>query len=1062
MVLSSSSQFHALSLRPPTPPREAHDTDQDAQAVLDFLDDPFGMKQPAPKLSGANVLLNTPQSSPLSHAPDPPSSVRSSTRKKRVNFEATADGNAAHLQTFLPLYSSPLRPLPQTRLTRPLKSILKPSDGPSPPSPTDQGIAPRHLESFAEMLESIMKQLASQTRSSRFDAYHALQQAMQRYEKMPDTQSLIDKMGLLTQFIQRDMHAIGINGTSLDSQLIGQALKFLMALLRIPDVRNAMPDEFCTYVVDRIIQVAADASLPKVVINTHLAVLMQQNFRPRTMTLARIERILDGLDTIEDRVSGLSVQAYRVRIYKKLIMQRPEVMSKHTERWIKHTLSALLSTLKDIHQSALDTTISAAKAFGNDRQVTKTVLTVVNKVKSDGETVTHGMVKQLERLLASDHAAMVPQVWAAVTALIPGCLDKNQFPAFAEWLTVFQMCFNSSKEDVKMHANIALGFLAYSVQLKEKTTSAWSKMLIRIPQAQFEGQRSQSKKSDREAATSAYFALLYHALGPAASHKQLDRYWSDFVVDFWKPLVRPSLEASSSSPKHAIAACRVLSALLNGTRKVCDPLRTLDLRPQALLQRDDLPSLDPQWVRKSVASILEFVEVLLDVTPWTCDDCKDKPSKTMWLALLSSLNNASSQEVMVSNDSKDAMAHLVNFLRRVWDTHTAQLALSQQKEDNWADKFCFLLESVVGQLGATRFSNKCIVRNEDDEFEVAATPSHRSRSHVTRTSPLLYFMDLIVNQSEGKLADSLRLRAINVLIKPCFDAQSIRLGRLELLRDCALLVDASARTPLSDSFWSEIANLTTASIAEQSSDPKDRGSRQFGKEYDIVVELLSLGFPYLAHQTAGERLLDSFAEAVRNEAGEGAVVLAVVENVSEKIINTTPSESKLSCLPFLSVILGRLPTSITRRIVEQNRQTLWPSSSNLGRTADFDPYSHLYGAIASTGSAAYNKFNVDDAPAIVTFFVALRSSIQQCPVSLLPVYLRKSQETIRLWVEDSRKILESKAAWVKSVYNSVSVLENDTLKHADNIRSCGFGKKFAPPFINYLETTLRFFNILRR
>lgn len=1021
MVLSAST-FQSLSVRPPTPPRDTHDSDQDTEEVLDFLKDPFGMQQPTAKLNAAKVLLNTPQTSPSSESADPLSSAPSSSRKKKVNFESqlgTANGNVISSQSFLPLHSSPLRPLPQTRVSRPLKSILKPSDAASSPPPADESTAPRHYDSFAEMLDSIMQQLASQTRSSRFDAYHSLQQAMQRYEKMPDTQALVDKMGLLTQFIRRDMHAIGINGTSLDSQLVSQALKFLMALVRISDTRNAMSDEFCTHVVDRIIQVAADTTLPKMVINTHLAVLMQQSFRPRTMTSARIERILDVLDTIEERVSGLSVQAYRVRIYRKLIMQRPEVMSKHIERWIKHTITALLSTLKDINQSALDATVAAAKAFGNDRQVTKTVLSILNKVKSNGETVTHEMVRQLQKMLASDHAAMVPQVWSAVTALLPGCLDKNQFSALSEWLTVFQMCYNSSKEDVNMHAMIAFGFLVYSVQLKERTTLAWSKILVTIPQAQFEGQRGHSKKPARPAATSAYLALLYHALGPAASPKQLDRYWVDFVVDFWKPLVRSSPTASASSPKHAIAACRVLSVLFNGPRKVCDPQRTLDLRPQAMLQREDLPSLDPQWVRKSIASILEFVEILLDVTPWSADDCKDEPAKNMWLALLSSLNNASTQEVMISNDSKDAMAHIVNFLRRVWDAHTAQLALSQQKEDSWADRFCFLLESAVEKLGATRFSDKCITRNAQDEFEVAATPSQRSRLPGPRTSPLLYFMDLLVNQSEGKLSDSFRLRALKVLTKPCFDAQKVRLNRLELLRDSASLVDASSRTPLSDSFWSEVADLMTVSITEQCSDSKDRDTRQPGKEYDIVVELLSLGFPYLSNQAVGERLLSCFADTVRNEAGEGAMVLAVAEKVSEVIVKRTGQGIQLSGLPFLSVILRSLPTSIARRIIEQSRQTLWPSSSNLRRTPDFDPYKHLYEAVEIIGFAAYQQLNSDDAPLIGTFLESLGHSIRQCPVPFLPVYLRKTQQTIRLWVEDSEKRLESTISWAKAVHISV-------------------------------------------
>ncbi|KAL1594432.1 hypothetical protein SLS60_010192 [Paraconiothyrium brasiliense] len=1009
--------FESLSVRPPTPPREIDDADPNADGILDFLDDPFGTKEPVAKVIAAKPLLNTPQTSPSSESGIPSSSARSSSRKKRVNFEAqlgTTNGNGISSQSFIPLQSSPLRPLPQTRVSKPLKSILKPSDAVSTPPPADQD-TPRHKKSFAEMLESVMKQLASQTRSNRFDGYHSLQHTMQAYEKVPDPQALVDKMGLMTQFIKRDMYATGINGTGLDSQLLQQALKFLMALIRIQEVRPAMPDEFCNFVVDRIIQVAADGTLPKMVINTHLAVLMQQNFRPRTMTPARVERILDVLDTIEDRVSGLSVLAYRVRIFRKLIQQRPEVMSKHTERWFKHTVKALLSSQKDINQSALDTIISAAKAFGHDRQVTKSVLSVMNKVRGDGETAIHGMVKELQRMLGSDNAAMAPQIWSAVTSLLPGCLDGGQFSAIGEWLKVFQMFFNSAKEDVKIHANVALGFLAYAVQLTEKTTPAFSKILIRVPHSHLENQRG--KKPERDAATSAYFALLYHAFGPAATHQQLNRYWSEFVADFWGPLLHPS-STGHLSAKHAFAACRVASALFNGNRKPCDPQRTLDLRPQAMLQLQDLPTLDPKWVRKSLPSILNFVEALLDVTPWTADDCKDEPAKTMWLSLLGSLNTASSQEVMVSNDSKDAMAYMVNFLRRVWDGHAAQLALSQQKEDSWADKYCFLLEMVLEKLGAARFSDKCLTRNGQDDFEAAATPSQRSRQHGPRTSPLLYFIDLLINQSEGKLSDSLRLRALKVLIKPCFTAQNTRLSWLELLRDCSILVDASNRTPLSDSFWSEACVLLTACLEKNSLDVTEQSSRQLGKEYDLVVDILSQGFPYLSKEASGEQLLSSFVDTARREAGDGAVVL-VVEKVSESVLKRTGAELKVNCLPFLSVILRNLPASIARRIVEQGRQNLWPSSATSGRTADFDPYNHLYDIIVSVGSTAYQKLNANDAPIAGNFLEALATSVRQCPPSLIAVYLRKTQESICCWIEDPEKRLQSKTAWSKTLYTSV-------------------------------------------
>jgi hypothetical protein len=274
-------------------------------------------------------------------------------------------------------------------------------------------------------------------------------------------------------------------------------------------------------------------------------------------------------------------------------------------------------------------------------------------------------------------------------------------------------------------------------------------MFLKIPLTQLQRRVPDDlKKEERNAITSGYVTLLYYSLRPTASYEQLDRYWREFVASFWTQLLR-----TPGRSGHTVAACRIVSALFNGSRKPWNEQRALDQRPQCMVLRGELPLLDPKWVRRSLSLVLQFVELLLEATPWSENERQeDEPVKTMWLTLLDSLVEASSKEVMASTETKDAMAHIVNLLRRLWDSHTAQLALSQQNEDTWANKFCFLVETVVQKLGASHFADKFLTRNESDEFEVASTPS-RSRQHSTQISPLLYFVDLLVNQSEGKLPD---------------------------------------------------------------------------------------------------------------------------------------------------------------------------------------------------------------------------------------------------------------------------------------------------------------------
>lgn len=1015
MVLS---KFDSLSVRPPTPPKDLHDPGN-VDETLQFLDDPFGEKPTLPRVSAAKSVLNTPEQSPSSDISIPSSATSA---RKRVNFElktCAAPTNKAVAQAWTPSRSSPLRPLPQTRVSKPLKSILKTSeDTPTPPS-HDQSAVAHQFKSFAEMLESIVKLLASTERSSRLDAYHSLQRTMQAYDKIPDPQALKNNMSLLLQFIRRDVQSPSLSGTGLDSQLVAQALKLLMALFRLPDIAATMDDDFCSFIIERILTVASNGSMPKTVVNTHLAVLMQQNFRPRTMTVARMDKILDVLDTIHERVSGFSVQAYRIRIYKKLVQQRPEIMIKHTERWFKHVLKAFMTGQKDIHQSALDTTMFAARTIGHDRNVAKSVLSVLNRVRNDGDTIAKIMTQELDKMLGGENASMVPQIWSAVTSLLRDHMHTHMFSAMKEWLNLFEKFLKSDNDQVRVHANVAFCCLVYAINVGANTGEGWTKMCINVPLQQLQRHGSM-KKPEWDATTSGYLTLLYYAIRPTASPAQLDRYWKEFVAAFWSPLIH------SSPARNTIAACRIVSALLNGSRKPWAEHRALDLRPQFMVQRVELPLLDPKWVRKSLALILQFVETLLDATSWLeSNKYEDEPVKTMWISVLDSLAEASSKEVMASSETKDAIASIINLLRRLWERQTAKLAVPQQKEDLWADKFCFLIQTMVQKLSPLQFSDKCLVRNGDNEFEVASTPSHRSRQQGTRTSSLLYLIDLLVNESEGRLADTVRLRALKIIIEPCFNAQNSRLARLDLLRDCAAAVDGSSTAAVVLNFWGQIAGLLRSSVQEEASDPNERSSRSLGKEYEAVVDIMAIGSTYFLNMPRGLEVLSSLIEVVRQEAGEGALILAVIEKVSDLVLKRTKDFEKLSCLTYTSTLLRNLPRQMSRRVLDQGRQKLWPSSPAAARNSDFDPYNHLYEAVVSVGTAAYRDFTSEDVQSTKGFIEALSNSIQQCSTSHLAVYLRKSQEVIRIWVEDSSQKMQTKQQPVKDLHREVSFCNSE-------------------------------------
>ena len=89
------------------------------------------------------------------------------------------------------------------------------------------------------MLRSVIPQLAGSSRSSRLDAYLALNGSLQHYEDVPDESAMLQQMGLFMQFLSRDIAWKDTRGI-LDAQVITQALKLTMAILFKPKLSQAL------------------------------------------------------------------------------------------------------------------------------------------------------------------------------------------------------------------------------------------------------------------------------------------------------------------------------------------------------------------------------------------------------------------------------------------------------------------------------------------------------------------------------------------------------------------------------------------------------------------------------------------------------------------------------------------------------------------------------------------------------------------------------------------------------------------------------------------------------
>jgi hypothetical protein len=114
-----------------------------------------------------------------------------------------------------------------------------------------------------------------------------------------------------------------------------------------------------------------------------------------------------------------------------------------------------------------------------------------------------------------------------------------------------------------------------------------------------------------------------------------------------------------------------------------------------------------------------------------------------------------------------------------------------------------------------------------------------------------------------------------------------------------------------------------------------------------------------------------------------------------------------------------LPQTINRRQLEQGRKALWSASPVPPRVHDFDPYNHLYKVIVALSTSSYENLNFIESLNLKEFISSLARSIQNCPISLLGLYLRKIQNGIAFWIEDLERKLQAKERRTLDIYHEV-------------------------------------------
>ncbi|SMR50856.1 unnamed protein product [Zymoseptoria tritici ST99CH_1A5] len=1002
--VTSSSVFSSMSARPPTPPR---DVSTDVDDALRFLEE--GHQEPdvdasSTKLKSSSTDTPPPRSSPTS------SQLRGSTAVKKVDFSPhpTYHSQTAHTGSPRPHFP---RQLSLIRAAKPLKSILKPSNELLPLTPDDleskiSVFSPQVPGSFRAMLQSIIRLLEGSSRDGRRDAYLALNGALRTYDGVPEPQAIVEKIQLLMQFMTRDMAWKDSTG-KLDSHMVTQSLQLACALLHNVEVAEALDDDFRAFIIDRSIFVLEQPEMPKSIVKSHLFILCQQRYNLSTLNASRVDKLVTALQTVETRCSGNTAIAGRLIIFQRLIEKAPSTMLNRMRDWIEHMFHGMMSSVKDVRARAIEACAQASLSLGTNQQATKILHEICEKEMEDGRSYGDFVNLRLMQMCGDKElASLVPRIWSAVIMFFR-CKRKpiDKWPKFRSWLLTLQKCLNSGDMAVKHQANMAWNKLVFSVMPDSSTTETMRSMLT-VPIVVGLEKRGNDKTAQylRQFALDSYCNLLHYALRPALSHEELDPAWDLYVG----PILTKMIKAGS---RGQLNACRVLHGLLQSRTGVWNINAAME--PDAITPAN-LPRLDPRWIRSRLGKIIKVLEPMIIAGMWSPAQSNELVDDT-WRLMLQAVTEAGSQEVKASNELKEAIAQLVNFFRRIWNSTTKD---QQNMEDFvWVARYRLLLESAVTSIGVGHFGDDILSRTSADELEAAPTPSHRSSKHaVSAHAPFaflyaLYYQPPIAFQM-GPFYDDFVAWFLH-LFSTAKSSSASTLGLLHRsMRFCAALQRVGASDRVASIVWQGVADRAIAVLDNPPASCTSHDTSVLGLTLRTSLNILSDGLA-LTDATSdclarARELLEAACRSAKHHAGNGGVALGVMEPLAKSLIQTLDDLPVPTLLHIAAGLLDHGVWPHSRQELETSRKVLWVVSLEPSKNSSLDPFDCVYKAVdrilarayreAGTASGASSKL-WDDA------LTALTKFLRRCPTQILSSALSNVKNGLSVWIADAQRLV---------------------------------------------------------
>ncbi|KAI5307600.1 hypothetical protein KEM55_007881, partial [Ascosphaera atra] len=414
---------------------------------------------------------------PTSSAAPPvqPPTVNAQSVSKRVNFSPIPSYIKPAIFANNPKASTPLRNVTPSHECKPGKSILKTS---GTPVMSNAAAAVPQPDSAAALLESALQELASDTRSSRIDAYIILARSWKAYANMPDGEALTQAVPSIARYIRRDVTAVADNFEPQNINIAHQALSLLLFLVWGQEGSSSFPEEAKSFVLDDAIANLQNPKIPKLLATDYLKILTYQRFAPKYLTPGRVSQLLIALHDLTDRVDGKAIVAQRILLYGTLSKQVFSLFVNQASLWIENVLTALFHPLDEIWKRAMSMALRVADE-GPSTPVCKALKAMLDIPRDNGTKVLHTLCERLTSM-AAKRDVHVPRIWSTVLLLLRSSRFRlDQWSDQRDWLLVLEKCFNSPEIAMRCEAFLAWDRLVYSLLPSETISEKTVGMLLR-------------------------------------------------------------------------------------------------------------------------------------------------------------------------------------------------------------------------------------------------------------------------------------------------------------------------------------------------------------------------------------------------------------------------------------------------------------------------------------------------------------------------------------------------------------------------------------------------------